>query len=246
MSMQAINYAMTLPVEEPGPRLLLILIAHHVNWKTGTMFVSQTELAAEAKASERSVRRWCGVLEEAGFITKTERRAFGTGRRDVDEIELVGYLDWQEVIEKGGTIPDPSTRGKVLKTPPDNLAGSEEPTGQICAANRTKTASQPDNGVRYKKTTLTNNNHLSARECASHGARTPALNVVPQIKISRGDLSWDDWIAWMSDNDRRDLVNAAQEAGQIVCASRWPTDSSPPPRIDQTAAIERRKLGEVE
>lgn len=123
MSMQAINYAMTLPVDETGPRFLLFLIAHHINWKTGTMYVSQEELAAEARISSRTCRRWLIALEKAEFIRRTERRD-ERGFRINDEIELLGYLEWQAIIYNGGELPDPNTRGKRIPQQPDKLSGS--------------------------------------------------------------------------------------------------------------------------
>lgn len=142
MSMQAINYAMTLPVEETGPRFLLFLIAHHINWKTGTMYVSQEELAGEARVSSRTARRWLIALEKGEFIRRTERRD-ERGFRINDEIELLGYLEWQDIIYNGGELPDPSTRGKRISAQPDKSSASRG-SNRTNSNHRTDGASLPD------------------------------------------------------------------------------------------------------
>jgi biotin operon repressor len=125
MSMQAIAFAGTLPVFERGAKFTLMQIAYHVSVETGQTFVGQDLLARETACSARTIRRDLDTLEEAGFITRQERRA--GGRRSTDTITLVGYLDWQQIIESGGFVPDPKTRGKridsVEEIQPDRLSG---------------------------------------------------------------------------------------------------------------------------
>lgn len=228
MSMQAINYAMTLPVDEPGPRLLLFVIAHHVHWKTGTMHVGQSELAEEVRSSERSVRRWLVYLEQAGFITRKECRD-EKGHRLFDEIELLGYLEWQDVLYNGGTLPHPSTRGKPVEQPADNLAGGEEayrtnedalpdksgqPTGQLCPPHI-----EPLRTIR---------NH-NARGGAREG--NPDLEDADQRKRSRRKPTkiypgTKEWAAWRLHYEQRgvpaNMLAKVCELGVMEVPDRYP------------------------
>ena len=246
MSMQAINFAMTLPVDDPGPRLLLVVIAHHVNWKTGTMHVSQDELAKEVRASKRSVQRWLSQLEDGEYITRSKQR--GTdGHQGVDVIELLGYLEWQDVIQNGGTIPDPETRGKPIKSQGDKLATGQNPGRQTEPARATNEVVQGDTRVTHNRNPSLTIDNLSADGRASEGARPPApkRQHLPSFKIQPPDTTWDHWITWLTDHDHRDLALAAQEARQMETASRWPGDKSPLPRVNGWPAIQKRKTGEA-
>jgi hypothetical protein len=243
--MQAINYAMTLPVDEPGPRLLLIVVAHHVNWQTGTMYVSQDVLAKEVRASKRSVQRWLLQLEEGDYISRSKQRG-ADGHQGVDAIELLGYLEWQNVINNGGTLPNPETRGKPIKSQGDKLATGQIPGRQTEASRATNQVVQGDTRVAHNRNPYLTIDNLSADVRASEGARTPAPKKhLPQFVITPADSSWGHWVAWLTDNDRRDLVLAAQEARQMVTASRWPSDNSPLPSVDGRPALEKRKRGEA-
>lgn len=227
--MQAINFAFTLPVKDPGPRLALIVIAHHVNYRTGNMFVGQDELAEEIGCSERTLRRYLKALEEAGFLTREERRS-DDGKRTTDCITLVGYLDWQHVVEHGGTLPDPKTRGRPVVAAdeqPDNLAAG-------CDSNRTKQADQPDKkpptsgqGVSGIKTNHFNQVNHSAREGARRedfksgfGSEVPPpQRARPCFTLTPTDApQWRAWIASLP----AEQAEAAESAGKISVTSRWP------------------------
>lgn len=236
MSMQAINYALTMPVDEPGPRLLLILIAHHINWKTGDMFVSQDELAKEARMSSRSIRNHLGVLEDAGLIVRTQQRD-ESGRRGVDRIEMLGYLEWQDVIYNGGNIPSPENR---RKKPLANSAGSDD-------ANRKNDACQPEkNGSPtgssfpvYKEPSLTVTNHTGASAPATQGAArsTPSEEQL----VLAGDGNWQLWLNWLRDQGHTAAAAAFEdEAGMVVFARQPSTGSRLPllPPREGTASLE--------
>ena len=66
-----------------------------------------------------------------------------------------------------------------------------------------------------------------------------------EITLVPSDPSWSHWLAWMTDNDHRSLRVAAEEARQMVVASRWPRDASPVPRVDHGPAISARMSGEI-
>lgn len=247
MSMQAINFALTLPIEESGPRLLLLIIAHHVNYRSGDMFVGQDELAKEVKRDERTVRRYLGYLEEGGFISRRVQRSTD-GKRCTDLIELIGYLEWQDVLEKGGIIQDPKTRGKLLKNQPDKMSGSAEATGQNGADQPDKNSKATGHMVSGIKGTTKDNqyNHSAPERASGVGARATAAKAVTVMTLTPADSSWGHWLSWLSDNDRRDLVVAAEEAQRMeVFGSRYPKPDSALPRIDRTNSIERRKSGEA-
>lgn len=193
MSMQAINYALTLPVDESGPRLTLLIIAHHINYRTGDMFVGQDELAAEVRRDERTVRRYLTHLEEAGFIRRMQQRS-SDGKRMTDRIELVDYLEWQTVIEKGGVIKDPNTRGKRVDKPADKLSGSTPATGQNTPDQPDKNGSASGHLMSGTKGTIFNQDNLSAGERACD-ANAPRAALAKKRLVLETDPDWWQWLA---------------------------------------------------
>lgn len=173
MSMQAINFALTLPIDESGPRLTLIIIAHHINYRTGDMFVGQDELAKEVRRDERTIRRYLDYLEERGFIARQQNRS-SNGKRTTDRIELCGYVEWQNVLENGGTIPAPSTRGRQA----DNLPGRASASGQNTPSQPDKNASSSGHMVSgIKRTTYNQDNHFAgARARDAKAPHAPRAN----------------------------------------------------------------------
>lgn len=244
MSMQAINYALTLPVDEPGPRLLMILIAHHVNWKTGDMFVSQDELADEAKMSSRTVRSHLCYLEDRGLIIRHQQRATD-GRRGVDRIEFVGYLNWQHVLYHGGTIPPPSSRGKPVQTeaetPPEDFASGDD-------ANRKNHVDQPENSGAptgssfpvYKEPFLTINKTM---KCASaHATQGAACSrqEPPAALVLACDPMWDQWLQWLRDKGQTKALRMFEAEGAMVVFSGKPYPESPFPKLAPKQGSDKR------
>lgn len=243
MSMQAINYAMTMPVGEPGPRLLLFVIAHHVNWKDGLMYVSQAELAKEVCSSERSVRRWLEYLQAEGYIVRSERRD-DRGHRLPDEIELLGYIEWQKVLYEGGTIRNPKGRGKPVGEQPDKMADGGEPTGQMTGGLPDKSGQPTGQGVSGSNEPLgTIDRTLSAGERASDASasRSPRQEkLVPRFTITKSDPSWSEWIDHVDDQ----TSSRMEAAGEFEASARWPGKGARVlnlPEIDITSRI----LGET-
>lgn len=242
MSMQAINFAMTQPVGEPGPRLLLFVIAHHVHWQTGTMYVSQAELAKEVCSSERSVRRWLDYLQSEGYITRQEKRD-DRGHRLPDEIELLGYIEWQKVLYEGGTIRDPKTRGKAVEKQAANLADGQEPTGQMTGVLPDKMGEptgQGMSGSNEPSRTIRGTFSASERASDADASRTPrAEKLAPSITVRRSDPSWEDWVASVD----LETAERMQRAGEFTATKRWPGSDA---RITSLAGrdISKRIIGE--
>lgn len=232
MSMQAINYAMTLPVDEPGPRLLLFVIAHHVNWKTGKMYVGQKELSDEVRSSVRSVRRWLIYLEETGFITRTKCRDEETGRQDFDEIELLGYLEWQDVLYNGGTLPHPSTRGKPVQNhveePEDNLAAGDDPSRTNEGVQADKSGGPGGHCCPPLKEPLRTIGNPKGAHARAKGEFSDLKNgsepkpVRPAIDLTPADASWQDWLSHIEARGHEALAQRAKEAGRMQVPARWP------------------------
>lgn len=223
MSMQAINYAMTMPVGEPGPRLLLFVIAHHVHWQTGLMYVSQAELAKEVCSSERSVRRWLDYLQASEYITRTEKRD-DRGHRQPDEIELLGYIEWQKVLYEGGTIKSPKERGKAVENQAAKLADGAEPTGQMVGGLPDKNGQPTGQGVAGSNEPLgTIRRTLSADERArdASAARPPrAEKRATRLTITHLDPSWNDWLKSVDDATALRM----EAAGEFEATARWPSN----------------------
>lgn len=241
MSMQAINYALTLPVDESGPRLTLLIIAHHVNYRTGDMFVGQDELAAEVRRDERTVRRYLTHLEEAGFIRRMQQRS-SDGKRMTDRIELVDYLEWQTVIEKGGVIKDPNTRGKRVEKPADKLSGSGPATGQNAPDQPDKNGLASGHLMSGTKGTIFNQDNLSA------GMRACDVNT-PRAALARNRRlvvkSDPDWWQWLAVVDRhfsakgREMIIAE---GAMLVFDEKPSAAAKAPALPPPVGSEAREV----
>lgn len=228
MSMQAINFALTLPVDEPGPRLLLLLIAHHINWKTGEMFVGQEELAAEARMTARSVRNHLTALEEAGLIIRSPQRDVN-GRRGIDRISLVGYLEWQDVIYNGGTIQCPASRRRTTKEPAEKSSGSDD-------ANRKNETVQPEKngsptGNCFPVDNKEDHSLTISEPLAREGARATRCAARPRLEVKAGDLSWTEWLAAIENNLGADASRSVAAIGKISVSAKWPRPGVPMPAI---------------
>lgn len=253
MSMQAINFALTLPVDEPGPRLTLICIAFHVGYRSGDMFVGQEELAREVRVSSRAIRNYLITLEDAGLITREERRV--EGKRTSDRIALVGYLEWQHVLEHGGTISNPATRGKTVKKLPEKSSGDEVSTGttasflpeQNVVSTGTCVPVHIDSNLSNHKINL--NAQAGACEanaspaCAEDGEKSGAVIVL------RGAVSWPHWLDHLRQAGHRGLAEAIEAAGGLKAASKWWSPSGPLPapynRSAQLTDASRRMSGDA-
>ena len=255
MSMQAINFAMTLPVVEPGPRLLLFVIAHHVHWKTGAMHVGQSELADEVKSSVRSVRRWLIALEEAGYISRDKCRS-ENGHQDHDEITLLGYVEWQDVLYNGGTIVDPKTRGKPVENvddeQADNLAAGEETSRTNLHAQADKSGGPAGHCCPPIKEPLrTINNPKSAQERAKDSnsdlkSGPKAQRARTAIDLTKNDSSWKEWISHLKAIGHEALAERADKVGMMTVNNRWPhSPNDPLPQVPRPHRdITPRMIGE--
>jgi hypothetical protein len=244
MSMQAINFALNLPIDEPGPRLTLICIAFHIGYRTGDMFVSQDELAAEVRVTARSVRTYLAALESAGYIKREERRG-ENGHRSSDRIELIGYLEWQAVLETGGTISDPRKRGKISEQQPENFAGSDEANRKTSGVQPEKKASPTGNCFPVHMNHTNHNITTSAREgaCVDGAApsraegRKPDARPQVEITVKRGDASWQNWLERLRDAGQRELAASIEDAGALTASSRWYAPANALPRPAPSAPV---------
>ncbi len=225
MSMQAMTYAMTLPVDASGPRLLLFCIAHHVSNETGLTIVGQKRLSDEARVSVRSIRRYLAELEEAGIVKCTPRRR-DNGSQTTDEVELLGFLEWLNVIENGGVIPS-RKRGKPVDEPAANLAGGQPDLaggggqqvaggGGHCCPTLNQVLNQESLTTSAQGRAKISNSDLGSE--AATRSRRPAFTLTP------ADMSWKDWIAHLTARGHHELAERAQTVGELTATSRWPRE----------------------
>lgn len=228
MSMQALTYAMTLPVDASGPRLLLFCIAHHVSNETGATFVGQKRLADEARVSVRSVRRYIADLEAEGIVKCTPRRR-DNGSQTTDIVELVGFLDWLNVIENGGVIPS-RKRAKAVDEPEDNLTSGEPglsaPRGHLVSAPPGHCC--PPLNQNSNQENLTNSAHARAKgEFPDLKNGSEPKPVRPAIDLTPADASWQDWLSHIEARGHEALAQRAREAGLMQVPARWPERAPP-------------------
>lgn len=223
MSMQAMTFAMTLPVDASGQRLLLFCIAHHVSNETGSTIVGQKRLSDEARVSVRSVRRYLAELEDAGIVKCTPRRR-DNGSQTTDQVELVGFLEWLNVIENGGVIPS-RKRAKPVDEPADNLAGGNPDLagggghllsggGGHCCPTLNQVLNQESLTTSAQARAKDSNSDL---EKAGQPRRArPAFDLTPV------DVQWEPWVEHLRKIGEHDLADRALSAGKMTVFEKWP------------------------
>lgn len=178
MSQQALTYALTLPVDDMGPRFVLVVLSNHVSNETGKTIIGQERLCDELKCSPRSLQRYLAVLEKAGHIRRSQRQK-RSGTFGTNEVELVGYLDWLRGIE-GGSAPPPTVRQSGVR--------SERQSGGRTVRHLLADGRPPPVGGRYRKPVSSNQVFsASARDGSKKAVATsrlgpqPLASVLPEI-----------------------------------------------------------------
>lgn len=164
MSVQAISWAYTAPVANPGTKFLLVTLANFAD-EWGVCWPGQDTLAAMTAQSERKVRQGLAELEDEGLIVKVARRRDDGSRRS-DVIVLVGFGGRRRArhAEDHAAVDlpdvDANHREKTINRqilpvdgpglfPPseggDQPANNVEPTGKSCRTNRQIMSDQPAN-----------------------------------------------------------------------------------------------------
>jgi hypothetical protein len=215
MSIEAISFAKSLDVKEPVSRLLLLIIGENTFNDTGLCKVGQKVLIDETRTSERTVRRHLRELVDKGVI-KMHPKFKGNGTRDVDAIELLGFLDWL-----------PATRSKQ----PVNLAGGQNAGGVPATRDR---GYRPMVAGTYKESrTSTRTSNAPAREDSKSGFQKVGA-FVGVVTITPADAtSWKAWQEHLASIGEHALAEAAVAAGRMNVVKRFPKSDTPLPIVDK-------------
>lgn len=232
MSVHVMSLCFRAKFRSPYLKAVALALADHAHDDGTNIWPSIGRVADKTEIAHRTVQYKLRDLEHLKLIECVDEG--GKGAKDTREykfnLQILEDLAAGRVeIEENKGAPDAPLR----------LVG--------CTTCTLKGAADDNKGAPgAPEPSITINKPSGAPESASYEARAPAAaKAVPRFEITQADVSWDDWIVWLSDNDRRDLVLAAQEAGRmVVLGSKWPNANSTFPKIDRTQAIERRKLRE--
>lgn len=213
---------------------VLNLLGRHTD-DAGWCVRSQIKMAAEIGFSRETVNRAIKDLVEWGYVEKTGQ---GTTRQSVCFYRVI--LD-PKVQPTAAVDNQVECEAEITPSVTLEITGgvTQEITGGVISTDHTITTP-------VKRPML---NESAPERASDKGARAPTAkkkSPAAEYHVTRADACWDTWMAWLSDRDRRDLVVAAQAIGKMIVRgnSMWPDENSIPPIIDQTPAIEQRKLGE--
>ena len=224
-------------------KLLLLRVADYADDDGAGIYPSISEVARQVGASERQIQYAIRAFENACMIERVTEGGSGPKRTNVwrinvdllaelalQEKKLEGSHDCLQAVENEGAIIAP----RILARVQSRLLRVQSAT----AKGATHCTQTEKNQTKEQK---------GAQERASDDARAPAAGKpVPQFDLTPDDVSWDTWMTWLSDNDRRDVLLAAQEARRMtVIGSKWPTAKSVVPRVNHGAFIAKRKTGEA-
>ena len=140
MSVEAIAYVKSLDLREcEKARLLLFIIAENTFNDTFVCVIGQRQLAYEARACERTVRRQIDELVAARILIRKPRYPEKSGGRLPDALRIVGFKRWYlashkatrkkflehaEASGQNGRKTRGSTGQNVRKPLPDKMSGS--------------------------------------------------------------------------------------------------------------------------
>lgn len=140
MSLRATSWAWEIPTQEIGMtnKFVLLALADYAD-KDGICFPSQATLGDKVALSERTVRASLSELEEAGFITRTNRSSTAGRRSDWIQLELESPRNRQNLPV---AQPEKSRICNRQKTPPPT--GSPLPVATKCVLNQSDITPQCD------------------------------------------------------------------------------------------------------
>lgn len=212
--------------------LIALKLADFANDDGGSVYPSRNRLAANCQCSESTVKNTLRAFREIGLLHVVEQG--GSGPRDTTRyawnMRLVKALidgdcaikggaadleiEWSEAVDNKGVKFDPlePVRGQ-----------SDELRGQSTAAKGVTGYPQPIN---------THHIDSSARERAGATQTAPAV-ARPKIVVREGELSWDAWLDAIATRAGEASKMAAEKAGCIIAAGRWPRDDLPLPTITE-------------
>lgn len=252
MSIRLMTLVWDIEFPTQSQKLIMLKLADYASDTGGSVFPATETLADKVGCDERTVQRALKAFRDVGLLHLV--RAGGTKPGATNEwqinVAMIGWLAGETIklvghggeLEIDGVIPE-NTPGNLLPAMGDKTPGNLS----VRVANHAKGVTPVSSTPGTTATQSVNNHQIDssrANERASETARAPSV-AKTEIVLTPNDPSWSHWLAWLSDNDKRDLIGAAEEAQRMVVASRWPTDKSPLPRVDRSQMIERRKLGEV-
>lgn len=212
--------------------LVALKLADFANDDGGSVFPSRNRLVENCQCSESTVKRILRSFREIGLLHVVEEG--GSGPRDTTKYSwnmrlLKALLDGQCTITGGGEeleiewAEGVDNKGAILD-PLDELRGSPEGLrGSPVDAKGVTGDPQP---------IINHHTEPSARERAGASGRAPAI-ARPSITIRQGDMSWDAWMDAIATGAGEAGRMAAERAGCITVAARWPRPDVPLPTIAQ-------------
>lgn len=216
----------------PKRKAVAVAMADHAHDDGTNIWPSVARLSVKTEWSERTVQRAVRELQAAGLLILVEEGGHGAKSTNEYRFDMEALQDLADgcvlLVDNEGDSQTPCTLVRVSTSP-------------------IRVSSTTNKGVHQ---TPEPSKNLQEPSCAPERTReTPrapaASKPTPAIVLTPNDPTWSHWLTWLTDRDRRDLVVAAEEAQQMVVASRWPSENSALPRIDQSQAIAKRKFGEV-
>lgn len=230
MSIRLMSLIWDVQFPTQGQLLIALKLADFANDDGGSVYPSRDRLAANCQCSEATVKRTLRSFREIGLLVVVHEG--GNGPRDTTRYEwnldlVKALLDGSATISGGSDEleiewTDPVDNKGVRMTPLDELRGSPDPLRGSPAA---------DKGVAGDPQPIKNHQlDSSARERAGASVRAPAI-ARPSIVVSEGDLSWPDWLDAIATRAGEAGRMAAERAGSITVAARWPRPDLPLPTI---------------
>ena len=254
MSIRLMTLVWDIEFPSQSQKLIMLKLADYASDAGGSVFPATETMADKVGCDERTIQRALKAFRQCGLLHLVRAGGMKPGATNEWQINiaLLGWLAG-ETVRLVGHAGELEIEGAIPGDTPGNMSA---PMGDITPGNMsarvtndakgvTPVSAMGDTGV----TQSTNKHQLDSSRAdgrASEGARPPAPRKhLPQFTLTPADSSWPHWIAWLTDNDHRDVAVAAQEARQMVTASRWPDAKSPLPRVNGWPAIQKRKTGEA-
>ncbi|GEM_PF-6587827 len=187
------------------------VLGNHAN-RTGWARLKQQSMATEAGVRRETVNRAIADLIEWGWVEKVERAGYSHHYRLVMDSKDDPFSDDQKPEKDDGTCEPEITPG-------------------CDASDHTPVTPGDHRGVIHRghnKNVLLNDQTKRSEKISNSDLKAKAA--VPTFTVRSSDVSWSEWMHHL-DKHSPELVSAAQHWQEIQTHSRWPTPTSPAPRV---------------
>ena len=221
----------------PYLKAVAVALADHASDDGTRIWPSIATLSDKTEIAERTVQYKLRDLESMGLIVCVDEG--GKGAKDTREyrfdMALLRQLSDGELavcaIDKGA-LDAPS---KGAGDAPMRLVRVQPTTGRVQPTTDKGAPGAPEPSLTIKEPSLRARAREEENSDLKKEKETQPKRVFPSLAVTRSDLSWREWMAFLHEN-APELAERAEHHGIIRAPARWPRLGLPLPDVDPKPA----------